>query len=183
MHEAHGVVLAHQTVFAGRIFSIHADRVRLPNGREATMEVVRHHGSVVLLPMPDPDHLILVRQYRYAIDQWIWELAAGSLDPGEEPEAAAARECQEEIGLVAGRLEPLGRFFPTPGYCDEVMTFYKLTELAAPTAGSPVVAADADEDLRVQSFPVEEVCRLIRGGEVVDLKTVVGVGLLGEAAL
>jgi len=146
------------------------------------MEVVRHRGSVVLLPMPDPDHLILVRQYRYAIDQWIWELAAGSLDPGEEPAAAASRECQEEIGLVAGRIEPLGRFFPTPGYCDEIMTFYKLTELTEPRAGSPAVAADADEDLRVQRFSLDEARRMIRDGEVVDLKTVVGVGLLGGTA-
>jgi len=178
MNEPHGVVLARQTVFAGRIFSIHADRVRLPNGHEATMEVVRHAGSVVLVPMPDRDHVILVRQYRYAIDQWIWELAAGSLDPGEEPEAGAARECQEEIGLVPGRIESLGSFFPTPGYCDEVMNFYKLTELAEPAAGSPVVELDADEDLRIRTFAVDEVRQLIRNGELVDLKTVVGVGLI-----
>ncbi len=107
MSEPLGVVLARQTVYAGRIFSIHADRVRLPNGHDVTMEVVRHRGSVVLLPMPDPDHVVLVKQYRYAIDRWIWELAAGSLDPGEEPEHGAARECQEEIGLVPGAIEPL----------------------------------------------------------------------------
>jgi ADP-ribose pyrophosphatase len=178
MDERRGVILSKRTVFEGRIFSIHTDRVRLPNGHEATMEVVRHAGSVVLLPMPDPGHVILVKQYRYAIDQWIWELAAGSLDPGEKPEAAAARECQEEIGLVPGRIEPLGSFFPTPGYCDEVMNFYKLTELAEPTASSPVVEKDADEDLRVKTFGVDELRRLIRNGEIIDLKTVVGIALV-----
>lgn len=178
MNEPRGVALTQRTVFTGRIFSIHADRVRLPNGRDVTMEVVRHAGSVVLLPMPDDDHIILVRQYRYAIDQWIWELAAGSLDPGEGPEEGAARECQEEIGLVPGRIEHLASFFPTPGYCDEVMNFFKLTGLTAPTAASPVVQQDEDEDLRVRTFALDEVRQLIRSGEIVDLKTVAGVGLI-----
>lgn len=178
MSEPRGIVLARRTVYAGRIFSVHADLVRLPNGHEATMEVVRHAGSVVLLPMPDPGHIILVKQYRYAIDEWIWELAAGSLDPGEEPTAGAARECQEEIGLVPGAVERLGSFLPTPGYCDEVMNFYKLTALAEPAAGAPAVAKDPDEDLRVRTFSVDNLRQLVRCGEIVDLKTVVGVSLL-----
>ena len=110
----------------GRIFTIERDRVRLPKGVEATLEVVRHPGSVVLLPMPDAGRVILVRQYRYAIDRWVWELAAGSLKPGEDPAEGAARECEEETGLVAGRVDFLGAFYPTPGYCDEKMNFYKL---------------------------------------------------------
>src|SRR5674536_14797 len=76
------------------------DRVRLPKGVEATMEVVRHPGSVVLLPMRDPQHVILVKQYRYAVDRWVWELAAGSLKPGEDPASGAARECEEETGFA-----------------------------------------------------------------------------------
>ncbi len=178
MTEARGVALARRTVYSGRVFSIHADLVRLPNGREATMEVVRHAGSVVLLPMPDRDHLILVKQYRYAIDRWIWEAAAGSLEPGETAEAGAARECQEETGLVPGRLERLGAFYPTPGYCDEVMTVFRLTDLAKPAAGSPPAHQDEDEDLRVRTFTVNEVRELIRAGEITDLKTVVGVTLI-----
>jgi ADP-ribose pyrophosphatase len=178
MSEPLGVALSRRTVFSGRIFSIHADRVRLPNGHETTMEVVRHAGSVVLLPMPDPDHIILVKQYRYAIDRWIWEVAAGSLDPGETPEVGAARECQEEIGLVPGRIEGLCAFYPTPGYCDELMHFFRLTALARPAEGAPPAQPDADEDLRVQTFAVDEVRRLIRGGEIVDLKTAVGLALL-----
>lgn len=173
MDEPRGIILSTRTVFEGRIFSVQADRVRLPNGHEATMDVVRHAGSVVLLPMPDPEHVILVKQYRYAIDRWIWELAAGGLDRGEKPEAAAARECQEEIGLVPGHIERLGSFFPTPGYCDELMTFFRLTSLARPTADSPSVEQDADEDLRVQTFAVDELRRMIRDGDILDLKTAV----------
>jgi len=178
MNEPLGVALEKRTVFTGRIVSIHADRVRLPNGREATMEVVRHAGSVVLLPMPDDGHIILVRQYRYAIDTWIWELPAGCLEPGEEPETAASRECQEEIGLVPGRIERLAGFFPTPGYCDEFMHFFRLTSLSAPTADSPLVQQDEDEDLRVRTFAVDEVRRLIRSGDIADLKTAMGLALL-----
>jgi ADP-ribose pyrophosphatase len=178
MKEPHGVVLSQRTVFRGRILSVDADRVRLPNGHEATMEVVRHVGSVVLLPMPDEDHVILVKQYRYAIDQWIWELPAGCLDPGEEPVDAAARECQEETGLVPGHLERLAGFFPTPGYCDEFMHFFRLTGLSAPAAGAPAAHQDEDEDLSVRTFPVDEVRRMIRSGEILDLKTAMGLALI-----
>ena len=104
--------------------------------------------------------------------------AAGSLDPGEEPAAGAARECQEEIGLVPLGIERLGSFLPTPGYCDEVMNFYRLTSLAEPTAGSPSVARDPDEDLRVRTFSVNDLRQLVRDGTIIDLKTVVGVGLV-----
>jgi len=134
MDEPHGVVLARRTAFSGHILSVHADRVRLPNGREATMEVVRHAGSVVLLPMPDEAHVILVRQYRYAIDRWIWSFPRMPRSR-RGAERAAARECQEETGLVPGHLERLAGFFPTPGYCDEFMHFFRLTGLSAPRLG------------------------------------------------
>ena len=87
-------------VHHGRIFRLEIDTVTLPTGHTLDMEIVRHPGSVVLLPMPSPDQIILIRQYRYAVDRYIWELPAGSLKPREDPDAAAARECEEEIGLV-----------------------------------------------------------------------------------
>jgi ADP-ribose pyrophosphatase len=177
MDEARGAVLRHEEVYKGRIFAVSRDRVRLPKGVDATLEVVRHPGSVVLLPMPDPGHVILVRQYRYAIDRWVWELAAGSLEPGEDPAEGAARECEEETGLAAGEVEFLGAFYPTPGYCDEKMTFFKLTKLAAPD-GRPPASPDHDEDIRTQNFPLDDVRQMIRRGEVIDLKTVAGLWLL-----
>ena len=170
-------VLRHELVYEGRIFTVARDRVRLPGGHEGTMEVVRHHGSAVLIPMPDPGHVMLVRQYRYAIDQWVWELAAGSLEPDEDPVAGALRECEEETGLAAGRIERLGACYPTPGYCDEKMNFFKLTELAVPE-GRPPASPDHDEDIRTASFALDEVRRMIRDGEIIDLKTVAGIALL-----
>lgn len=178
MEEPGGTLLAHEEIYKGRIFTVVRDRVRLPKGVEATMEVVRHPGSVVLLPMPDPQHVILVKQYRYAVDRWVWELAAGSLKPGEDPACGAARECEEETGFASGRVDFVGAFYPTPGYCDEKMNFFKLTALAAPDASRPAVSPDEDEDIRTRSFSLDEVRNMIRRGEIDDLKTVAGLTLV-----
>ena len=128
------LVLERREVYRGRVFSLSVDRVTLPSGHTTTMDVVRHPGSVVLVPMPEPGQVILIEQYRYAVDQFLWELPAGTLAAGEAELAGAARECEEEIGLVPGRLELLGRLLPTPGFCDETMAFYGCTELTPPAA-------------------------------------------------
>jgi ADP-ribose pyrophosphatase len=175
--DTRGTRLAHETIYTGRVFTVDRDRVRLPKGMEATLEVVRHTGSVVLLPMPDPGHVILVKQYRYAIDRWVWELAAGTLEPGEDPVAGALRECEEETGLEAGEAGFLGAFYPTPGYCDECMNFFRLTRLAPP-AGRPPASPDPDEDIRTKTFSIGEVRQMIAGGGIVDLKTVAGISLI-----
>jgi ADP-ribose pyrophosphatase len=165
------------TIYQGRIFRIDVDRVELPSGRTVNMEIVRHPGSVVLLPMPAPDRLVLIRQYRYTIARWIWELPAGSLEPGENPDQAAARECEEEIGLVPDRVERLRSFYPTPGFCDEEMIFYRCTELRPPDADSKA-KKDDDEDLEPRTFTLEEVRQLLQSGDIVDLKTAVGLSMV-----
>ncbi len=164
-------------VYRGRVFTLSVDRVTMPTGHTALMDVVRHPGSVVLLPMPTAHQLVLIRQYRYAVDRYIWELAAGSLEPGEDPLTGAARECEEEIGLVPGRLERLGALLPTPGFCDELMTFYKCTELTPPPPGS-TARPDDDEVIEPRTFALDDVRRMIATGEIVDMKTVAGVALL-----
>ncbi len=95
-------------------------------------EIIRHPGSVVIIPVTAQDEIILVRQYRPAIGRWAWELPAGSLKSGEDVERAARRECQEETGHIPSRLERVGSYFPTPGYCDEEMTFFRATGLRTP---------------------------------------------------
>jgi 8-oxo-dGTP pyrophosphatase MutT (NUDIX family) len=165
-------------VYRGRVFTLSVDRVTLPSGHTATMDVVRHPGSVVLLPMPAPGRLILIKQYRYTIDRYIWELPAGSLEAGEDPRLGAARECEEEVGLVPHGLDELGELFPTPGFCDEWMKFYRCTDLRTPAPDS-TAAQDEDEVIEPATFDVEEVRRMIRAGEIVDMKTVAGLALLG----
>ena len=170
-------LLSRTVIREGRIFRIEVDTVTLPTGHTVDMEVIRHPGSVVLLPMPSPSELILIRQYRYTIDRYIWELPAGSLKPREDPGTAAVRECEEEIGLVPGRVERLKAFYPTPGFCDELMIFYRCTELGQPAADS-TAQKDEDEDIEPRTFTVDQARRLVAAGEIVDLKTVAGLALL-----
>lgn len=170
-------LLSRSVIRQGRIFRIEVDTVRLPTGHTLDMEVIRHPGSVVLLPIPEPGRIILIRQYRYTLDRDIWELPAGSLKPGEDPDAAAVRECEEEIGLRPGRIERLQAFYPTPGFCDELMIFYRCTALAPPPADS-TAQKDEDEDIEPRTFTLAEARALIAAGEIVDLKTVAGLSLL-----
>ena len=124
-------------VYKGRVFSVEVERVVLPNGRETELAVVRHRPSVVLIPVKDDGQIVMIRQYRHALGRDIWELPAGNVDAGESAEAAAARECEEEIGLMPTRVERLGSFYPTPGYCDEEMIFFRVSGLQPPAADSP----------------------------------------------
>jgi ADP-ribose pyrophosphatase len=166
-----------RTVYEGRIFKVEVDRVALPSGHTVDMDIVRHPGSVVMLPMPSAGEIILIRQYRYTIDKWMWELPAGSLKPNENPDHAAARECEEEIGLFPDRVERLRGFYPTPGFCDEEMIFYRCSELRPPDEDS-TAKKDDDEDLEPRTFTLEEARQMVASGEIVDLKTAVGLTLL-----
>ena len=174
-------VVPHQIrkVFEGRVFSVVVESITTKKGGQIDMEVVRHPSSVVLIPVTDNGQVVLVRQYRHAIGRSAWELPAGTLKPNEDPQKAAARECHEEIGLVPARLEPLGAYFPTPGYCDEEMNFYKATGLREPGPDEKA-EQDEDEDIEKRSFALEEIRAMIRSGEIIDLKTVAGFALLGR---
>jgi ADP-ribose pyrophosphatase len=174
-----GTVLTSRLVYVGRIFDVTVDRVRLPHGREADLELVRHDGSIVLLPIIDDGRVLLVRQYRHAAGSFLWELPAGSLEAGEDPAAAAARECQEELGLVPERLERLHTFYPTPGFCTETMTYFRATGLRPPGAGDAEAHQDEDESIEVGSFSTGEIRQMIDRGDIADLKTVAGLWLLG----
>jgi ADP-ribose pyrophosphatase len=167
--------LASDRVFRGKVFDVDRDRVRMPNGRDVTVDVVRHSKSVVLVPMPEPGRVILVKQYRYAVNADLWELPAGSVDDGESPEDAARRECHEEIGLVPATVVRLTALYPTPGYCDEQMVFFRLAGLETPDTAANL---DEDEDIEAKTFELREAREMIRRGEIVDMKTIVGLALI-----
>jgi ADP-ribose pyrophosphatase len=168
-------VLATRRVYEGKVLSLDVDEVLEPGDVRATREVVRHRGSIAALPVHEDGRVVLVRQYRYAVDALVWELPAGRLDPGESVEDAARREMEEEVGLRPGRLEALATFYTTPGFCDEVMHLFRAT-------GLEVVAArpEADERIESRTFTLAEAEEMIGRGEVREGKTLVA--LLMEIA-
>ena len=164
-------------IYQGRTFTVQVETVTLPNGSELNAEIIRHPGSVVIVPVAADGQIILVRQYRHAIGRFAWELPAGSLQPSENAADAARRECQEEVGLVPTRVTPLGSFFQTPGYCDEEMNFFRADGLRSPTADE-TARPDDDEDIETRTFSLEALRQMIAAGEIIDLKTVAGLALL-----
>jgi len=157
-------------VFTSRVFSVDAGIRTFPDGKERDVAIVRHAPSVVLIPIDANGRVILVKQYRAPLDRETWEFPAGGINPGESAEAAAARECEEEITLVPTVLERLGSWYPTPGYCDEEMIFFKVSGLQAPTPDSPH-KPDEDENIQKMSMPIDEARAMVKDGRIVDLKT------------
>ncbi len=148
------------------------------DGRDHRMDVIRHRGSVVLIPSRRRA-VILIRQYRHVIRRWIWELPAGTSMPGERPDRAARRECEEEIGLRPTRLTRLGAYYPTPGFCDERMVFYAVPWPGDARGGRP--SRTTDEQIEPRTFTMAQAWALVRSGAIVDMKTVLGLAMLDES--
>jgi ADP-ribose pyrophosphatase len=155
-----------EIVYPGRAFTIRRDQVRLPDGRTTRLDIVEHHGSVVLVPIDEQGNLLFVRQYRHAAAKDLLELPAGTLDENELPLACAARELREETGQAAALLEALGGFYLAPGYSTEYMYVYLATGLFH----SPL-EADDDEFLQVQAVPLAKAIRMAEQGELPDSKS------------
>ena len=170
-----------RTIYSGRVFTARIESIALPNGGELDVEIIRHPGSVVIVPVTDTGEIVLVRQYRHAVGRWLWELPAGSLKPGENVEKAAIRECHEETGLIPTRIERLGAFFPTPWYCDEEMNFYRATGLRPAGEGDDTAQRDEDEDIDTRAFAQPVLHSMITAGDIVDLKTVAGLALAAQS--
>ena len=164
-----------EEVYAGKLFRVYRDQVRLPNGRRTTREIVRHPGSVGIIPRQADGRIVLVRQFRYVAGRELWEIPAGTLDkPGEEIPAAARRELAEEAGFTAARWTMLGTAYLMPGYCDERMTFF-LAEDLSPTPAH----AELDESFKVNPFDLHDLQVLNSTGELQDAKTLLGLTWAG----
>ena len=157
-------------VYEGKVLSLDVDEVEEPGGVTATREVIRHQGSVAALPVTADGRILLVRQYRYAVDESLWELPAGRLDGGESPEEGIQRELREEIGQRAERLEKIGFFYTTPGFCDESMHLFRATGLVDDRKD-----ADDDERIEVKAFTVAQAREMVGSGEIREGKTLVAV--------
>lgn len=165
-------------VFTGKVLTLNIDTVTLPNGFTVDLEIVRHPGAAAVVPLKDNGTVVLIKQFRHAAGGFIYEIPAGKLHPGEDPMHCAARELEEEIGYVAGRLELLTSILTAPGFTDEVIHIYKATGL---TAGRQQL--DRDEVLEVLEISLEEAIKMIKAGTIRDAKTIVGlrlVGMIGE---
>ncbi len=162
--------------FRGRLLELVVDRVQEPLlngdlGPEVRREVVRHPGAVVIVAVDESDRVVMVRQYRYAVDQALLELPAGTREPGETPEETAARELREETGYRARKLTQLGTIFSAPGFCDEQLSVFLATGLVpGPTD------ADEGEDIEVVHLPLAEAESMLVRGAFLDAKTVAGIG-------
>jgi len=164
-------------VFKGRVFSVEVDRRKYPNGTEHEVQIVRHNPSVVIIPMRDDGQVILIRQYRASVDNELWEVPAGRVDAGETPEDAVTRECEEEIGLVPRKLQRIRGLYPAPGFCDEELIFFRVSDLVSPPPDSPH-KPDEDEYIQVQPYPVAEAKAMVTNGQIVDLKTAYALTLI-----
>jgi len=163
-------LISSETAYSGRLFDVSRDTLEMDGGVIALREVIRHPGAVCMVPVDSDGNLLLVTQYRHAAGRRLLEIPAGTLEPGEEPIAAVARELQEEVGQYPGQIEPLGGFFVAPGYTSEYIHLFVCTQLRAAR-----LAADDDEDIEVEVLSPEQALAAIESGEICDAKSVIGI--------
>jgi ADP-ribose pyrophosphatase len=166
-HDADPVPVSTRSVYRGRVLDLALDTVRFPTGQTVELEIIRHRGAAAVVPVDADGSVWLVRQYRHATGGYLLEIPAGKLDGGEAPETCAAREIEEEVGRRAGRLEPLGFIWTTPGFTDERIWLYLATGLVESRQ-----ALEHDEWLTVERMPLEEAVRLAEEGTIADAKSV-----------
>lgn len=165
----HAKIVSRKIGYRGKVYTVVADQVREPDGVSALREIIRHHGSVVVLPVDDsvsPSRVLLVRQYRYAADDYLWELPAGHIDPGESAAAAAKRELREETGLLAKKLKRALKFYVSPGILDETMEVFLATGLTAGESNP-----EEDERIATRFFPLSVALKMANDGRIRDAKT------------
>jgi len=173
------VVLSRKQIHRGRILDIGIERVRLPTGVEAELEMIRHPGAAAVVPLTERGEILLVHQFRHAAGGMLWEIPAGTLAPGETPRACALRELEEEAAMTARELVELGDVLPAPGYTTERIHLFLATGLSA-----SVQKLDEDEVItEVRPVPVAEVLARIASGEIDDAKSVVAVCRARERGL
>ena len=154
-------------IYCGTVVDLGLETTRLPNGELLSLEIVRHPGGAAILALDAQNRVCLLRQYRHAIGEWIWELPAGVIESDEKPIATAKRELREEAGLEADEWRPLFSILPTPGFCNEELFLYRARHLRA-VGTTP----NADEQIEVHWKPLEEVLKMAADGQVCDAKTI-----------
>jgi ADP-ribose pyrophosphatase len=168
-------VIESSNLFKGKVFDLRRERVRYPDGRQVTVDIIAHGGAVVMVPVDKDGNVWFVRQYRHATGELLLELPAGTLEQGEPPEDCAHRELREEIGMAAGEVHKVGEFFLAPGYSNEFMHVFLATQLH-PDA----LEHDSGEYLQVEQYPVGEVFEMLTSGAFRDAKTLAALSLVRD---
>ncbi len=167
--------------FSGRVFRVRTDELVFDDGATARVDVVEHRGSYAVIATPSENSVVLVRQYRHPAARSLWEIPAGTAEPGEGMLEGALRELSEETGFRATSARPIGSLYVTPGFCDEMMHFVHADGLRA---GTP--SPDEDERIVVRNFTIDEMEQLVRNAEIADAKTLLALlwlrGPRGELA-
>ena len=163
-------ILSSEVMFKGRVFGVRRDVVIEPGGVKATREIVTHPGSVVVLPVFPDGRILMIRQYRHSVRQYLWELVAGSKDPDESFETGAHRELLEETGYTARRMRKLLDLFPTPGFVSENMVIFLAEGLKWGKA-----QPESDEKIELRIFSLREIKEWMRAGKIRDAKSVAGI--------
>jgi len=161
--------LSSRKVFEGRALKLRVDTVKLPSGRETTREIVEHENCVAIVALDDADNILLVRQFRKPVEKDLLEIPAGGIDPGETPEDAVRREMREETGFLPRKVEKLGGFYSSPGFCTEYLHLYLASDLIT----SPLQAEDS-ESISLVRVPLTQIPGLIASGAICDAKSIAG---------
>ena len=159
-------------IYEGEIINLRVDKL-VRDGKEVLRELVEHNGGVVILCQPSAHEVVLIKQYRYSVDELLYEFPAGRIEQGEEPLPAAMRELTEETGYVAQDWQEISRFYTAPGFCNEMLYMYKATNVTITSK-----SLDEDEETEVVLMTLSDAWELVTSGKVRDAKTVAGIGLL-----
>lgn len=164
-----------EQIFNGKVLSLRVDDVELPNGKYSKRELIKHPGAVAVIAITNENKIVMVEQYRKALEQSLIEIPAGKLEPGEAPSVTAARELEEETGYVSSKMEHIISFYTSPGFADEIVHLYIATELQKKENSA---ACDEDEFVEVMEISLEEAQQYIKEKRIYDVKTVYAVQYL-----
>jgi ADP-ribose pyrophosphatase len=161
--------LSSQPIYDGRAVKLRVDTVKMPSGRQTTREIVEHSDCVAIIAIDADDNVLLVNQFRKPVERELLEIPAGGIDPGEDPVTTVRREMGEETGYLPKKVERLGGFYSTPGYCTEYLYLYLATDLVPNQ-----LHAEDTESIRLVRMPISQIPSLITSGSICDAKSIAG---------